>query len=208
MFLTTCYLFFVGLKSNEKESLVFSLWYLSIFSIIDSLIYIYFILINKDINSYNTISKWTQLCYILFEFLIFSNFLLEINDFKSKKRFKIIILFISLIILVITIVNNWDFKEKYYTVITIIELAFINSLSIRYLLFISPDFLDEKSKKISTLVKGIFLFINITSPYYIIIQFIIRNPNMIMNTLSFINDIGYIVLFIYIIKSLKCQYKK
>ncbi len=208
MFLTTCYLFFNGLKYRNNENLIFSFWYLSVFSLIDSVLYIYFILINKDINSYKSISNWTQLIYILIEFNIISNFLLEINKIKFKKLLRIIIVLLSLIIFCVTFINNWSFKEKYYSIITIIELVFINSLSIRYLLFISPDIPDLNSKQKSIIVKGIFLFINITSPYYVIIQYVISTPNSIMSALSFINDIGYTVLFIYIIKSLKCQYKK
>jgi len=207
MFLTTCYLFVVGLTIREKKNLIFSFWYLSIFSLLDSILYIYFIIIYKDVNSYYAITKWSQLSYILFEFFIISNFLFEINNIKSRKTLKTIIILVSTITLLISIINNWDFKEKYYSFITLIELVFINTFAIRYLLFISPEILDQKSKSISLIVKGMFLFINISSPYFIIIQIIINEPNSIISLLSFINDIAYTVFFVFIIKSLKCQYK-
>ena len=208
MFLTTCYLFFIGLKIREKEKLILPFWFLSFFSLIDSSLYIYAVIIHKDVNTYNLISKWTQLCYILIEFFVISNFLLDINNVNYRKIIKRIIIFLLLTILFVTIINNWDFKEKYYTIITLLELIIINSLCIRYLLISSPDNQDKINKKISTIVRGIFLFINISSPYYIIIQFILHEPYRILSSLSFINDIAYTVFFYHLIKSLKCQYKK
>lgn len=205
MFLITCYVFLLGFKIKHNEKLIIPFWLLSFFSLLDSIIYIYFIIILRDINSYLSIIKWTQLCYILFEFFIIAIFLFEINNIKYVKIFKPLIIFIYIIILLITIRNNWDFKEKYYTLITLIELTFINSLGIRYLLIISPDNPDQKSKKISILVRGIFLFINISSPYYIIIQFILKEPTSILSSLSFINDIAYTVFFFHLIKSIKCK---
>jgi hypothetical protein len=207
MFVTTIYVFIVGLKSQDKKNLIFPFWYLSIFSLFDSILYLYFIIFHKDLNTYISISKWTQLCYIFFEFVIISNFLFEINNIKYKKALKLFIILISIIILFITFINNWNFKERYYSILTLIEIAFINSLAIRYLLIISPDILDQKSEKISILVRGIFLFINISSPYYIIIQFLLNEPNSILSSLSFLNDVAYTVFFTYLIKSLRCQYK-
>lgn len=205
MFLITCYVFLLGFNIKHNEKLIIPFWLLSFFSLLDSIIYIYFIIILRDINTYLSIIKWTQLCYILFEFFIIAIFLFEINNIKYVKNFKLLIIFIYIIILLVTIRNNWDFKEKYYTLITLIELTFINSLGIRYLLIISPDNPDQKSKKISILVRGIFLFINISSPYYIIIQFILREPTSILSSLSFINDIAYTVFFFHLIKSIKCK---
>lgn len=208
MFLTACYLFFFGMRLKYRRNLIFSFWYLSIFSLFDSFLYIYFILVLKDVNTYISISKWSQLAYIIIEFIIISNFLLDINKIKHSQFIKTSIIIISAVTLLITYVYNWDFKVKYYSIITIIELAFINTFAIRYLLIIHPDIPDRQSKCISILVKGMFLFINISSPFYIIIQIIINQPNSIINLLSFINDIAYTVFFTYIIKSLKCLYKK
>jgi len=208
MFLTVCYLFIVGLKSRDKTNIIFSFWYLSIFSLFDSFLYIYFIIITKDVNTYNSISKWSQLTYILLEFFVISNFLFGINKIKHAKTLKLIIILISAITLLVTYINNWDYKEKYYSILTIIELVFINTFAIRYLLILFPEIPDQQSKSATILVKGIFLFINISSPYYIIVQIVVNQPNSIISLLSFINDIAYTVFFIYIIKSIKCQYKK
>jgi hypothetical protein len=139
---------------------------------------------------------------------VISNFLFEINKIKHAKTLKLIIILISAITLLVTYINNWDYKEKYYSILTIIELVFINTFAIRYLLIIFPEIPDQQSKSANILVKGIFLFINISSPYYIIVQILVNQPNSIISLLSFINDIAYTVFFIYIIKSIKCQYKK
>jgi hypothetical protein len=208
MFITTFYVFLTGLIIKDKKNLIFSFWYLSIFSLFDSILYLYYIIFLREIDTYLSIIKWTQLCYIFIEFFIISNFLFEINNIKYKRTFKIIVIVISTIIMSVTFINNWDFKEKYYSIITLIEIVFVNSLAIRYLLLIAPDILDQESKKISILVRGIFLFINISSPYYIITQFVLNESSSILISLSFINDIAYTVFFIYLMKSLKCQYKK
>jgi hypothetical protein len=208
MFLTACYLFIIGFKFRDKKNIIFSFWYLSIFSLFDSLLYIYFIIITKEVNTYISISKWLQLAYILFEFYIISSFLFEINKIKHAKTLRRIIIIISATTLLVSFINNWDFKYKYYSFITIIELVFINTFAIRYLLIISPDDPDQNNKSVYILVKGLFLFINISSPYYLIIQLVISEANSIISLLSFINDIAYTVFFVYIIKSLKCQYKK
>jgi hypothetical protein len=207
MFITTIYLFSLGYKQRESNKPIISFWFLSIFSLIDSTIYVIYVEIFKNINAYYTTSKWWQLIYILVELIIISNFLLTINNIKNKKIYSSLILFGAFSILVITLIYNWDFKEKYYTILTITELIFINTFTIRYLLIISPEIKELNDKKILLIVKGLFLFINIASPYYIIIQLFVKEPNSIISSLSFISDLAYIIFFTSIIKSIKCQQK-
>lgn len=207
MFLTSLYLFIIGRKLKRSNTQFFNFWVLSILSIIDSSIYITYIIILNEVLYFNEISKWWQLIYILIEFYIISNFLININKLHNAKYIKIFIALISILMFTFSIINNWDFKEKYYTLITIIELLFINIFSIRYLLFQTPEFHNSNSKSITNLVKGLFLFINISSPYFIIIQFIANTSNSILSSLSFINHIAYTILFISIIKSIKWQEK-
>jgi hypothetical protein len=207
MLITTIYLFISGVKHRESNKEIISFWYLSILSLLDSCLYILYIEIFKNINGYYNISKWWQLIYILIEFIIISNFLLATNNIKNKKIYSSTIIIFSIFILIISIINNWDFKEKYYTIFSITELVFINTFTIRYLLIISSDITESIDKKISIIVKGLFLFINIASPYYIIIQFFVKEPNSIISSLSFISDLAYIIFFISIIKSIKCQQK-
>jgi hypothetical protein len=63
--------------------------------------------------------------------------------------------------------------------------------------------LIAKSERIIAI--GLFLFINIASPYYIIFQIISSKPNNIISSLSFLSNIAYVVLFSSIIKSIKWQ---
>lgn len=207
MFLTSLYLFIIGRKLKRSNSHFFNFWILSILSIIDSSIYLTYIIILNEVLYFNEISKWWQLIYILIEFYIISNFLININKVYNANYIKKFIVIISILIFTFSIINNWDFKEKYYTLITIIELLFINIFSIRYLLFQTPEFHNSNSKSITNLVKGLFLFINISSPYFIIIQFLAETSNSILSSLSFINHIAYTILFISIIKSIKWQEK-
>jgi hypothetical protein len=207
MFITTIYLFSTGVRKRESNKPIFIFWYLSILSIVDSSLYILFVEIFKNVNVYYNISKWWQLIYILIEFIIISKFLLSINNIKNNKIYSSSIIIFAFLILLFSIINNWDFKEKYYTIFSITELVFINTFTIRYLLIISSDITESIDKKISIIVKGLFLFINIASPYYIIIQFFVKEPNSIISSLSFISDLAYIIFFISIIKSIKCQQK-
>ncbi len=207
MFLTSLYLFIIGIKLKSFTSPLFNFWCLSILSIIDSGIYFIFIVILNELYHFNEISKWWQLIYILIEFYVIANFLISLNKLKNSKKIKLFIAIISLLIFTFSIINNWDFKETYYTLLTILELVFINIFSIRYLLYHTPEFQNSHSKSITTLVNGIFLFINISSPYFIIIQFIVKTPNSILSSLSFINHIAYTILFISIINSIKWQKK-
>lgn len=208
MFLTTCYLFIFGLSVFLKEKSVTQLWILSILSLADSVIYLIYVIYNRDLETYSAITKWWQLSYILAEFYIITNFLIGVNKIRFKRSIMISFGFILITLFLITLFFNWDFKEKYYSIITLIELVFINSFAIRYLLIVSPLELDYKQKCITGLVKGTFLFINISSPYLVIIQFIIDNPGSTLSSLSFINDLAYTILFIYIFNSIRCQIKK
>lgn len=208
MFITTGYLFVIGLTYRPFVKIFLPFWYLSILSLTDSLLYIFFIGISKDYHIYFSITKWSQLFYILFEFYVLSTFLIEINKLKKSNYYRYFIALSVLTILIITLLYNWDFKERYYSLFTIIELIFINVFSIRFLLIISSEIPNEEDKQISSLVKGIFIFINISSPYFIIIQFISTESTNILRSLSFVNDIGYTIFFIYVINFLKCQHKK
>lgn len=207
MYITTIYLFVNGIKQRESNKLIISFWYLAILSLTDSIMYVIYVEVLKDITGYYNLSKWWQLIYILVELIIISNFLLAINNIKSKKTYSSLILAGSFLILAISLLKNWDFKEKYYTILTITELVFINIFTIRYLVIISPDVKDLNDKKILMIVKGLFLFINLASPYYIIIQLFVKEPNSIISSLSFISDLAYVIFFISIIKSIKCQQK-
>ena len=205
MFLTTIYLFYIGFRNDIKPFSLKSFWYLSIFSIIDSLIYIVTILIFKQIELFFAISKWWQLIYIFVEFIIISNFLFEINGIKNIKKLNRIICISLFVIALLTVLNNLNFTESYYTIFAGVELIFINTFTIRFLLSIPHDQSKLIAKSERIIAIGLFLFINIASPYYIIFQIISSKPNNIISSLSFLSNIAYIVLFSSIIKSIKWQ---
>jgi hypothetical protein len=205
MFLTTIYLFIIGLRTKEDSSSIKYIWYLSILSLIDSIIYIITVIILKQVELFFTISKWWQLLYIFFEFTIIANFLFQINNTGNKSFFLKLILIILSIIAIVTIIKNDNFKERYYTVFTVFELIFINMFAVKFLMSNSIESPSLTIQKNTLITKGIFLFINIASPYYLIIQLISKEPNTIISSLSFISNIGYIIFFASVIKSYKCQ---
>jgi hypothetical protein len=205
MFLTTIYLFIIGLRIKEDSFSIKFIWYLSILSLIDSIIYIITVIIFKQVELFLTISKWWQLFYIFFEFIIIANFLFQINNTRNKSFFLKIFTIILSIIAIVTIINNDNFKETYYTLFTLFELIFINIFAVRFLMSNSIERPSLTIQKNTLITKGIFVFINIASPYYLVTQLISKEPNTIISSLSFISNIGYIILFASIIKSYKCQ---
>ena len=205
MFLTTVYLFYIGFRNDFKPFSLKTFWYLSLFSIIDSIIYILTIIIFNRNELFFTISKWWQLIYIFVEFIIISNFLFEINGIKNKKILNRYIFIALFIVGFLTILKDWNFTQSYYTIFTGVELIIINTFTIRFLLSISHDQSELKAKSERIIAIGLFLFINIASPYYIIFQIISSKPNNIISSLSFLSNIAYIVFFASIIKSIKWQ---
>jgi hypothetical protein len=172
---------------------------------IDSIIYILTIIIFNRNELFFTISKWWQLIYIFVEFIIISNFLFELNGIKNKKILNRYIFIALFIVGFLTILKDWNFTQSYYTIFTGVELIIINTFTIRFLLSISHDQSELKAKSERIIAIGLFLFINIASPYYIIFQIISSKPNNIISSLSFLSNIAYIALFASIIKSIKWQ---
>lgn len=205
MFLTTVYLFYIGFRNDLKPFSLKTFWYLSLFSIIDSFIYILTIIIFNQNEIFFAISKWWQLIYIFVEFIIISNFLFEINGVKNKKILSRYIFIALFIVGFLTILKDWNFTQSYYTIFTGVELIIINTFTIRFLISISHDQSELKAKSERIIAIGLFLFINIASPYYIIFQIISSKPNNIISSLSFLSNIAYIALFASIIKSIKWQ---
>jgi hypothetical protein len=130
---------------------------------------------------------------------------LQINNIGNKSFFLKLILILLSIITIFTIIKNDNFKETYYTLFTVIELIFINMFAVMFLMSNSIESTSLTIQKNTLITKGLFLFINIASPYYLIIQLISKEPNTILSSLSFISNIGYIIFFASVIKSYKCQ---
>jgi hypothetical protein len=53
------------------------------------------------------------------------------------------------------------------------------------------------------IAKGIFIFINLTAPYYVISNYLGPKYNQLTQLLNPINDIGYIILFFMFFKAFK-----
>jgi hypothetical protein len=208
MFATTFYLFYLGFSKTQNHLQLKPFGFLSIFSLADTINYIVSVIILDKIDSFLTTSKWWQLFYIFIELIIIANFLLDVN--KIKKRLQIIrfLILISFLIIIISIMNEIDFKKTFYTYFTVFEIVFINYYAIRFFLSNKNDSASIVNQKASIITKGLFFFINIASPYYIIIQIISDQPNSIISSLSFISDIGYIVFFSAIIKAYKWKTTK
>ncbi|MEN9963507.1 MAG: hypothetical protein RL582_602, partial [Bacteroidota bacterium] len=94
-----------------------------------------------------------------------------------------------------------------YMGLIIFEFLVINisALGIFYSLLNKTN--NELNYGDSILNSGFFIFINVTAPYYLINDSIFFSSEKILDTLRFINYLGYSIVFITIIKSLKWQIK-
>lgn len=91
-----------------------------------------------------------------------------------------------------------------FTIIVVFELIFINfSFGYFFNLSIEKSFLTKKPN-LNSINNGLFIFVNITSPFYFI-NLLIEKQNTEVYNLDFINHIGYIILHLSIIFYYKCK---
>lgn len=204
MFIMSIVCCYNGIKKLKKEDKIHGIYSLSIISIIDSITYIYLVLIKQDKSLFISLSKYTQFVYQFLEIMIILHFYLITESEKSKllKFSKPIIIFCSL--LLILIFSNYNEKEIFFTVF---ELAIVNFFSIRFF-FSEFNTKHYKERSFKFILFGLFIFVNFTAPYYIIENKLEVNHPIIIQSLNFISDIGYTILFASINKQIKCSAKR
>lgn len=205
MFIMSIVCCYNGIKKIKIiDDKIIGIFCLSIISIVDSITYIYIVLIKQDKTLFTNLSAYTQLLYQFLEIIIIFHFYLktEIKEFKFFNISKLILIASSIFLLIIF--SNYNEKD---ILITIIELVIINIFSIRFFFsnFKSKHYQESSFKYISF---GLFIFANFTAPYYIIENKLEINQPSIIRSLNFINDLGYTILFAFINKEIKCIVKK
>jgi hypothetical protein len=145
---------------------------LTIASLIDSLIYLIDYVILKNTSHYWSISPIVQSVYLFIEYSVFTFFyLIYLKNNFLKKFISIQYLFFLLGTFISILLGENPFTT-HYTFFTILELILINVSSI----YIFKNLINDKDsiikKQIYLICKGNFIFINITTPYFLISNFL------------------------------------
>jgi hypothetical protein len=182
------------------------IWVITL-SVIDSLVFIFLTIILKDKILFLEIAKYLQSIYQLVEcIIIFIYFSIILKNDFLRFIIKIVIMFLLLFFFISAIYGKNIFEENYLLII-IVQLLIVNACScLIFIEEINGSNLDLKKSHV-ILSKGIFIFINFTAPYYIISKYLFKNLFFVHNYLNSINDIGYIIFFISLLKSYKCYQK-
>jgi hypothetical protein len=182
------------------------IWVIAL-SVMDTLIFIFVSKILRDNILFLEIAKYYQSFYQLVEcVVIFIYFLLILKNALLRFIIKIFIIFLLLFFSISSIYGKNIFEENFLFII-IIQILIINICSC--LIFINDIEGSNPELKEShvILAKGIFIFINFTSPYYIISKYLEENLFSVSIYLNVISDIGYIIFFNSLLKSYKCYQK-
>ena len=179
-----------------------------ILSVFDNILYLITVIILKNFNLFYKITSFTQSFYQYIEYIIICLFLIKIagnHIFSVITKFFLLVISTSFILLGL---QGQNIFEKHFLLLTIFELIIVNLCSCIIFIGEINGSNIEKHKSSVILTKGIFIFINFTTPYYIISNYLGNNLNEITNSLNFINDMGYVIFFISLYKSLKCYQNK
>ena len=212
MFLASTVTLSKGIQILKRNSPLQIFNILAIASLIDSLIYLIDCVILRNFSHYFSISQIVQSVYLFIEYSVFTFFyLIYLRNNLLKKFISIQYLFFLLGTFTSILLGENPFTT-HYKFFTILELILINVSSI----YIFKNLINDKDsiikKHIYLICKGNFIFINITTPYYLISNFLDSkygnekmDPNnlTIIEAINSINDIGYIILFYFIYMAFK-----
>lgn len=205
MFITSIRCLYFGTKNYKTLSIFKGFYYLTLFSLIDTLSYLILVIVKEDKPFFYEISSKTQLGFQLFEIFIITAFYIA-NTYHSKKVYGAIKnILISVLVTGYIIIIRSNYNPE--ILLTLIELLIINFFAIRFYLFYYDKNISD-NKEIKYLTNGLFIFINITTPYYMIENKLQVNYPELIRYLNAINDLGYSILFILITKCFKCTAQK
>ena len=178
---------------------------LPILSFIDSFSLLIFLYIVDQPNTFVTFSEYFQIIFLNSELFIIIIFYSKIFT-KVKFKFHYLILIITtLIFLLLRYFRGINIANNYLPIFVVMETLIIN---ISFGKLIIQNAKEERfiiSKFTNEINKGFFLFINTTAPYYLIINYLDNHQETLVNYLSFIGNLGYVILFFHIYKAIKCS---
>jgi hypothetical protein len=200
---TAVYAFVVLLKTENKKRLDKLLLACTIFSIFDILSNYILIAFLKSQSLFDSFATVNQYIFYAIEIITIIHFYNLIILKKSYWKTTLAIALVS-IISTILFLEFSDIKTSFITfsLIIIFELIFIN-FSFGY--FFVTNLEKPYIQKINNLIiinYGYFVFVNFTAPFYFITVFISKQ-NAQTYDLSFLNYIGYLILYLSFIISRK-----
>lgn len=203
MLCTSLYAFVVLYKTENKtrlENLLLACIIFSILDILSNYILIDFLKSQSLFDSFATVNQYIFYAIEIITIIKFYNLLI------SKKSFWKITLAIALVSIISTILffELSDFKKSFitFTLIIIFELIYINFSFGYYLVINLEKSFIQKFNNLNIINYGFFVFVNFTAPFYFITVFI-SNQSSKTYDLSFLNYIGYLILYSSFITSLK-----
>ncbi len=153
-------------------------------------------------NEFVLISSYYQIAYLVFEMLTISVFYFTII-FKGKIDNKKSIIIITTCLISILITTHFTVSKNTILNISILEFIIINILGLHTLIGETKQYNYKLEKKEIIINRALIIFINLTASYYIILNSIGNSENPLTTSLNFINDFGYMYLFLQIKNGLK-----
>lgn len=195
-----------GYNNFKKLGAILPLFFIAFFSAIDSSSLILYQIILRRIDLFFGFSKHYHSFYFFIEFqLIVLYFLILLTENLGKFSLKIILTLVSITFFFSFFISP---LQNYYQHSVIIEFIIFNSFCFYFLIKELKSPFSNKLDLNKDIIRSIFLFINIITPYSFIAENIISEKYSELNRLSFINDFCYIFLFYNINKSIKWEKKK
>lgn len=182
--------------------------WLPILSFIDSFSLILFVTVLDQQKTFLFFSSYFQIIYLISELAIIIFFYSRIIFNVKSKSFYFITIIILFLLLSSRYFTDVHIANDYLPVFVVIEALIIN---ICFGILISHKFKDDSFNIgvwANHINKGLFLFINTTSPYYLVNNFFDTNEEILNTYLNFIGSLGYIILFYHIYKAKKCYQLK
>lgn len=203
MLCTALYAFAVLFKTENKtrlEKLLLACITFSILDILSNYILLDFLKSQSLFDSFATVNQYI---FYVIEIITIINFY---NLLISKKSFWKTTLAIALVSIISTFLffELSDLKRSFitFTSIVLFELIYIN-FSFGYFLVLNLEkSFTVKNNNLNFINYGFFVFVNFTAPFYFITIFI-SNQSSKTYDLSFLNYIGYLILYSSFIISLK-----
>jgi hypothetical protein len=191
-----------------------SLDYLRIFtfiafmSFIDTFSLILFYIIFRSEEMFNVFSDYFQIFYLSTELIAIIFFYSNIILKTPSKHFYSITIISATILLLSNYLFKFNLFERYNSTFVILEVILINSCFGFILIKSLNNDKSFASKAQNEINKGLFIFINITAPYFLISDYLELHKTIITTYTKFINDIGYLILFFQIYKAHRCSLQK
>lgn len=199
MLITSIITTIIIIRARNKKTLDFLLLFTLVLSITDITSNIILIDLLKKESIFIEFATILQYVFYLFEITTIIHFYHKLISKRNYwiKTVSIIIASISLSLLLYSLLKlNINFIT--FTIVIVFELVFVNfSFGYFFNLSLEKSFLTKKPG-FNSINNGLFIFVNITSPFYFI-TLLLEKQNTETYNLDFINYLGYIILHLSII---------